>query len=122
MFYDHGSNTKTLEYYPTGELKSDVLSYNLTGCSRWYFESGQIKEEVNYLNGKRYGTHKKFYASGLLEFEGPYNGGYYNRGIKDGKWVYYDSTGTLIKTEVYRNDSLISRLEHLEQMKGNLSL
>lgn len=112
-FYNQGTNTKTLRYYPDGQLKSDVLSYNLTGESRWFYPNGQIREIIHYRDGERYGEHIKYYSNGFIEFKGSYNGGdhkkgFYDNGIKDGTWNYYDSLGTILKAEIYQNGLFIN--------------
>jgi antitoxin component YwqK of YwqJK toxin-antitoxin module len=112
-FYNQGTNTKTLRYYPDGQLKSNVLSYNLTGKSRWFYQGGQLKEVIRYRDGERYGEHIKYYSNGLIEFKGSYNGGnlkkgFYDNGIKDGTWNFYDSLGAILKADIYQNGSIIN--------------
>lgn len=105
-FYNQGVNTKTLRYYQNGQLKSNVLAYNQTGDSRWFYPDGTLKEIIHYKDGERFGEHIKYYPNGIIEFKGSYDSGdekksFYDIGIKHGKWYYYDSLGTLLNEEMY---------------------
>jgi antitoxin component YwqK of YwqJK toxin-antitoxin module len=39
------------------------------GIYKSYYESGELSEEVNYINDKKDGIYKSYYESGQLEYE-----------------------------------------------------
>lgn len=105
--YKNGELQRTRSYYENGTLEFDVLAYNQTGSSSWWYPDGTLQEVINYRGGARYGFHTTYYASGSVKARGQYSGGYYDTGIKNGDWNYYDSLGTLLKKETYKDDSLV---------------
>jgi antitoxin component YwqK of YwqJK toxin-antitoxin module len=109
--YKNGELQVTEEYYENGQIASRVLSYNQTGTSTWWYPSGRIKEEVNYIDGRRNGWHVKYYENGAIESKGKYNGGYYDTGIKEGEWIFYDSLRRTVAREFYERDTLIKKIK-----------
>ena len=110
--YKDGELQNTKSYYENGVLGSDVISYNLTGCSTWWYPNGELMEEVEYKNGRRHGRHTVYYGNGNVEMSGKYSGGFYDRGIKDGEWTYYDSLGRVKKREWFRQDTLLRTVRY----------
>jgi hypothetical protein len=62
----------------------------ITGECKTYYESGNLKEEKNYQDGKLHGVAKTYYESGNLEQDGNYKDGEFHRIVK----TYYEN-GTL---------------------------
>jgi antitoxin component YwqK of YwqJK toxin-antitoxin module len=103
-------NTKG--YYEDGSIEYDVLSYNMTGTSTWWYPTGVKMETIEYKDGKRNGRHVTYYSNGKVETSGQYIGGFYDTGIKDGDWIYYDSLGQIKAKEIYKRDSLIKKITY----------
>lgn len=98
------------EYYESGELKSEIyfIDGKLTGERKIYYPNGNVMEIHNVSDGINY--FKKFYEEGSLAEEGGIknkkrvgfwhyyykdggikaSGSYYEDGLKEGKWLYYD--------------------------------
>tara|TARA_B100002003_G_C13853808_1_gene418364 strand:+ start:265 stop:666 length:402 start_codon:yes stop_codon:yes gene_type:complete len=58
------------EYYPSGELKSEVNVINgkLEGLRKVYYENGRLQWEENYKNGKKNGVSREYYNNGEIRF------------------------------------------------------
>ena len=61
-------------YHESGQLKAEYNYKNgkLDGFAREYYENGQLIAEGNYLNGKLEGISKMYYESGQLKSENSY--------------------------------------------------
>jgi antitoxin component YwqK of YwqJK toxin-antitoxin module len=87
------------EYYPNGKVKeiSTYLNDSLNGTYYSFFENGSKQTIIQYYHGKRNGDDHTYFHNGQLES--------YSKNIL-GKWDYYeqyDSLGTLIEKDVYKN-------------------
>ena len=49
-----------------------------------YYDTGQLRYEINYNLGKRDGLYRQFTPNGILEINGNYENGEYS-----GQWTYY---------------------------------
>ena len=96
--------------------QSSVLTSQLDGVFKRYYDSGEIGSEETYKNGKLNGPSKKYYKNGNLMHEDFYKDGvvdgvsrdYYENGqlrlemhFKDGEvdkstWKSYDEKGNLL--------------------------
>lgn len=85
------------EYYESGKLKAEnnYKDGKLVGTSKFYFESGQLREEMNYKNGKLDGRYRNYYTTGSLGGEW-----YYKNGKREGVTMLYWENG---KTKSERN-------------------
>jgi len=81
------------EYYPSGRLKARgiVISNKKSGFWQYFDEENEnLQAEGNYVDGKKTGRWKTYFASGRLASEGPY--------VNDqpsGEWLYYFEQGGL---------------------------
>ena len=106
------------EKYPEGKVISKELYLNdkKEGKALYYFANGNIKEEINYVNGKRQGIAKEFDESGKVTVISEYQNNYLinreriNRidlnGMKQGTWKIFQDNGNLYKEMFYVNNIL----------------
>ena len=73
-----------------------------TGSSVSYHDNGQLKEKINYKDGKKHSLSEGYFENGQLNYKG-------NRknGIRDGLYESYYETGLLKERENYKNGELI---------------
>ncbi len=81
-----------------------VTVINYTRC--WY-ESGQIEEETIPLKESDLAIKKYYYENGSLKKQGTYR-----FGRKCGLWAYYSEQKIVLKTEIWDNGILISKIEY----------
>jgi len=126
----------TLNYLESGKLSTKTTSVNSidgnhSGYIKYYFESGQLSEEGQVIDDLKEGVWKVYYENGqLMSFENWRNNvmvdssigyfmdgtlqmnGYWNNGIPDGKWTFYDSiTGKVDGYLIYENGQPTERLK-----------
>lgn len=79
------------EYYESGQLKDEThyKDGKLDGIAKGYYESGQLKTEVHFKDGETDGIFKMYYEGGGLMAELNYKDGKQD-GISKG---YYESGG-----------------------------
>jgi antitoxin component YwqK of YwqJK toxin-antitoxin module len=69
-----------------------------------YFESGDLRGEVNYKNGKKEGPSKSYYKNGKLSSEQTYRDG-----KEEGLYREYYENGGLRFIDTYENGQKINR-------------
>jgi antitoxin component YwqK of YwqJK toxin-antitoxin module len=102
------------EYYESGALKAE-WSYKdgkLEGLAKRYYESGALKAEVNYKDGKPEGIHKQYYKSGALKTEASFRDG----NLEGISKHYYDN-GEIRYIDTYKNGQKIDRKAYDEEGK-----
>jgi hypothetical protein len=67
LYSEYLENGTELFYYESGQLKSEIpyLDHQLSGCVRLYYPNGQLKRELFFLQGKR-GIERSWYENGQL--------------------------------------------------------
>ena len=75
----------------TAWTAADGAGKPLTGVSRHYFPGGGLKEEYSWLNGRRHGTAKTWYADGRPENEIPFV-----HGKEQGLWRRHHPNGRVM--------------------------
>lgn len=110
-FYDTKGIILSKEEYKNGQKHGSYVVYNLDGSvsretqfvngvehgyRKTYGKNGQLLTEGGYKDGVMDGM-QKIYKGGVLNIEGAYQ-----HAVRDGEWKYYDESGNLIKTEVYK--------------------
>jgi antitoxin component YwqK of YwqJK toxin-antitoxin module len=104
------------DFYPNGRLKKEVAYKDdmLHGYTKEYDESGKLLNAYLYINGELQkdaeevmilDVKKEYYNNGKVKREGTYN----LLGKKQGTFKEYDTSGTIIGTEIYKNDLLIAK-------------
>lgn len=100
----------TIQGYAQEEINTKLLAYKngifykvgsitpFTGKAISYGDGNKIVSEINYVEGKREGISKKYYADGVLEEEG-----IYKQKKKEGTFKYYYPTGKLKSVEDFVN-------------------
>ena len=98
-----------LMYRASGQLqfKHNYKDGKLDGEWLWYHENGQLKSKSNYKDGKRVGEWVYYYENGKLHWETNYKDG-----KEDGERLIYEKNGQLSKTEIWKDDKLIEKIEH----------
>ncbi|WP_258543779.1 toxin-antitoxin system YwqK family antitoxin, partial [Parvicella tangerina] len=85
-------------YYPTGELKAEGDYLNGIKVNEWkfYFKNGDIQQKGKYLNGAPHGTWTWWYSNGQVKREEGYR-----KGKEDGLVVEYDTLGNVLTSGEY---------------------
>jgi antitoxin component YwqK of YwqJK toxin-antitoxin module len=102
---DGEKGREVLEFYSNGKLKSKKIIVNnkLHGKAFYFYESGVIKAEINWVNGLRVGSSHGFHdSSGNLKTLLLYN----NKGKLYFSQIVNDQ-GVTIKTEGGKKDSIL---------------
>ncbi len=89
------------DYYISGSKQMEGLSLEQNaevyhGTVKWYFENGQVFQEVNYKNGVLFGDRKVYFENGILKSETTYE-----NGKMDGMWKEYFEKGSVKETGTY---------------------
>lgn len=119
------------------------------GLSHRYYDTGEVMEECNWVNGKKEGAYRVFFKNGkpymecklknnawdglfLVYYE---NGNYervaeYKDNLRHGEWKYYDRDGNLLYTLLYDHGQILNpqvrdsvdnlRMQELEKDKDRL--
>jgi antitoxin component YwqK of YwqJK toxin-antitoxin module len=85
------------------DMKTDIATdryYELiSGVVTEYFNSGSLKIETPYKDGKREGTQREYYESGKIMWETPYKDG-----KKEGTEIWYSESGKIMWETPYKED------------------
>ncbi len=89
-------------YYETGELKQEITYQNgdEDGKFKLYHENGVIAREGNFINGKHEGLWKEYYENGQIKEEVKYindEGSYINFWDQVGNQLLKNGTGKIIE-------------------------
>jgi|TARA_B110000240_G_scaffold174638_1_gene201240 antitoxin component YwqK of YwqJK toxin-antitoxin module len=121
------------EYYKTGNLEEVVSWLDPDGdpntseltikdriSSKWFYENGQLRDEINYSNGEEDGLKRIYYENGQLQFEVRFKNGKEDGPIKsyhqngkiwfEGKYVNGEEDG--ISKEYNKNGGLIREFKN----------
>ena len=63
----------------------------MKGLWKYYYESGELQQEVEFADNMETGGYKYYFKNGKVKQEGNYL-----NGKNDGDWKYYDETGIQI--------------------------
>jgi len=115
--YDNGVKTGVWNFYhPNGKLEQNGKydsKGRLTGQWIWYYASGNLWREENYIKGLADGMMSEYVEDGNIITEGEYIEGFeegpwvyqygdfkeegtYSYGYRNGFWKYFDSEGNLL--------------------------
>lgn len=105
-------------FWENGNPKS-VLVYvdgKLEGMCSWYYENGIIQQQTNYQDNKLHGKSIQYFESGAVSIEGRYR---YN--MKDSIFTYYNQQGRIIAIENYLNNNLHGPMKKYYEL-GNIMI
>ena len=96
--------------------KGIIIQYeSKTKGKEYACDTGKLRFEGEYLNGKRNGKGKEYYCNGLLKFEGDYL-----NGKRNGKGKEYDNNDILIFEGEYLNGNKNGKGKEYFGFNGNL--
>jgi len=104
-------------YFPNGKIESKVSIKNKirSGAAWIYYDNGNLKQELNYVNGKVSGLVKNYTAAGIL-----YEMFVVEAGKREGPTSYFDSLGVYQKDVMYVEGRMVQ--EPLFPEKENIEL
>ena len=65
----------------------------------------RLNLKQNYKFGRKHGVHREWFENQQIKVEGKFAG---NKKID--KWIYYNSDGAKVKTEIYTNNELVNTI------------
>jgi uncharacterized protein len=99
--YKEGNRIGYWEFFYAGGKLEQKGTYDKKGRAqgswKWYYESGSVIREENYVNGKREGEMKDYDEEGKIILQGSYIDN-----MKEGKWTY--QTADYLEYGSYTND------------------
>jgi TonB family protein len=106
-----------ITYFSDGKIESKVCYKNkVRNGSAWiYYDNGNLKQELNYINGKVSGLVKNYTAAGIL-----YEMFVVEAGKREGPTSYFDSLGVYQKDVMYVEGRMVQ--EPLFPEKENVKL
>ena len=97
-------------YYdePSGQLKEEIQLINgiENGAVKQYYSNGQLQSEGSYAEGLKAGPFKEYYENGNIAADGNYVDDF-----EDGQVKIYDTVGTLIKIYVFEDKKPIETIK-----------
>ena len=93
-------------YYESGALKDEVNFKNdkKEGLGKTYYENGNLQTEISYKNGKLDGPYKVYYDSGVFRAEG-----IYKNDKKERLYREFFENGVIRFIDTYENGQKINR-------------
>jgi len=88
-----------LERYPTGETKIEGQKTKeglRSGVWKAFGQDGTPQSICSYVDGKKHGISMVYHPNGNVSYQGEYE---YDKRV--GEWKFFNSAGTLVKTENY---------------------
>jgi antitoxin component YwqK of YwqJK toxin-antitoxin module len=82
------------------------FAFAQTKVEKKYYPSGEIECETPYENGMKEGVEKWYYPNGILQQDARYR-----HGKKDGLSRLYDKDGNLIYEIVFQNGEFVNKRE-----------
>ena len=88
IYFVHGYTE--YRYYDNGQIRTKIPYVNdkIHGIEKEYYENGQLESEIPYVNGKKHGVQKWYYENGKLKWKKPYK-----EDRRYGYGGYYDDKG-----------------------------
>lgn len=78
----------------------------INGLQKEYFEKGNLKRVISFKMDTVNGSTKIYFPEGQIRIEG-----YYNFGLQDKDWTYYEANGDVLFIETYQEGVMIKRLD-----------
>jgi len=127
------------EFDGTVRIRESYKNGNLHGMVRSYYPSGQVSEEVSWLQDKKDGAWRQFYADGTLRLKSMYKNdmlhgsyelfypdntikirGAYQENQTNGIWSFYDEKGSEVFTIEYVHGQAVDQEKYLQMMQDTL--
>ena len=88
------TETPFVEHYQDGSIKMQGKLRGEKRVGKWeaFYPNGYKWSEVNYRDGYKHGSTTAFYENGIMRYQGRYENDDYSD-----LWIFYDTTGTIIK-------------------------
>lgn len=106
--------------YPSKEVLSKFLplrdSLSVNGNHVILFELDGFTEHLNFSRTRLHGLYKRVSEDGILRING-----YYNHGVEDSVWTYYDETGA-INSETYFENGERIKISGFQEFDTNIEL
>ncbi len=123
--YHPNGRVKTITTYRDGKIQGFIKEFDLNGklinCEKYdqdiklaeglvdslgreqgpwkfFFETGELRAEGEYLDAKKWAVWKYYYRNGKLEQQG-----FYKKDLPDGKWLWYYENSKIHREENYKN-------------------
>ena len=89
-------------FYDNGQLKTYInfVDGKRNGLNEDFYEDGKLAERSSYIDGKRNGLHEEYYQNGRLMERRHY---VYGKG--NGLWERFSEEGTMVSSKYYKNGS-----------------
>lgn len=97
--YDEEGNVIGGGIYSLGQILAEGITDDLGRRQKhwkFYYQTGELKEEGGYKDGKRHGNWKYYFIDGRIEQEGRFN-----NDKPDGLWTWYYDNGQVWREEEY---------------------
>ena len=98
--YDDNGNISSSAIYKEGlKVGEGIILRNglYEGSWKYFYATGELKAEGEYLNGEKSGIWKYYYLEGNLEQKGNFK-----KSLASGEWSWYFPNGELKRLEYYR--------------------
>jgi antitoxin component YwqK of YwqJK toxin-antitoxin module len=102
------------EFWATGKTKSHIYQLNETRLEENYFQNGNMKSGVRFINSKLDGKTQHFDSLGTLLLENNYT-----NNLRNGWCKRFDKTGKLLFSQYYENGCPKKRTGELPAKKRN---
>jgi len=79
---------------------------HIHGLQKEYFENGNLKRGISFKMDTVNGSTEIYFPDGKIRIEG-----FYNMGLQDKDWTYYDVNGDVLFIETYQEGIMIKRLD-----------
>lgn len=70
-----------------------------------FYPNGTAWSEMHYDKGLRHGANITYFENGKTNYSG-----FYKNDLKDSVWCYYDTTGTMMKKVLFKDDRYLKSL------------
>ena len=86
-------------YYTNGKVASEYIYVlgSIEGKVAFFHEEGGMKSSTMYQGNKRNGAHLEYDKENRKVVEGSYVDD-----LKNGKWLYYDQEGAIVRKERFK--------------------
>jgi len=90
-------------YYAGGMVmeKTNWVLNSLQGLQILYDEQERKKAEIHYFANRMHGSYRVFNSRGIIEINGSYS-----KGLKKGKWQYFNADGKIDYELIYKDGKL----------------